>query len=778
MFGVRRTAAGAAGGFLGQSTCRRALPLMNAEQLLRHGSFLRGLARSLVRDAARADDVVQDAWLAALRDRHGIRTPRAWLAGVVRHLTRRHVREERRRRLREESVATARGHDARATVDVAAQEEARRQVVRAVLSLDEPYRTTIVLRYYDGLKPREIATREGVTASTIRTRVQRGLAMLRARLEESNRDWARGLVPLAAAAPLGSGALLAVAAAVALVGATVWAAWPAHAPDRTRGALATRTHSAALPDPSSGTRSNTPSTAPSDAPPSMAANNPKTSPSVRDPSESDPESTRRAQTADDDTGQDPSYPDNTLVAVFRLRDGRIEDQAETNSRANVAGEPGLPGVNAGRFLVVVAGPDHIPVAALRDTVQRPYEGHHVSLPRIEFEPALSIRGRVVDSAGAPVPDVEVRARLVRHSGRILDVPGRDQRFVFDGEQAALYGTAARTLTDGTYRITGLAEDEYEIWCEAVGGAHGSVTYDIDDRRYVARARAPGVGHDFTIARGRLALEIVDATGQPVSGATIRIGVPGGEERHERCDARFAQAYFPGTRQRFTIEKTGFEPLVVEAEAPLAARKRTARVVLLRHRDAGALQINVHAASGSPPKNYGFRLTPIGGGKTIQRTVGLRDAAFVLNDLPPGRYRMSTRATGWSLVDGGFLEDLEIDVVVEPARTRKLELRPRATGRLRLSVRTPTGTTKIAATVQITTADGEEQRVVLVKGGRGGYVSRTNRLPAVTGDAYVATALLPGVYRVRIETRTGDSATAEVKIEAGKTARAEFVIGAP
>ena len=46
---------------------RRAMKQVSAEHLLRHGPFLRGLAQALLRDSARADDVVQEAYLAALR---------------------------------------------------------------------------------------------------------------------------------------------------------------------------------------------------------------------------------------------------------------------------------------------------------------------------------------------------------------------------------------------------------------------------------------------------------------------------------------------------------------------------------------------------------------------------------------------------------------------------------------------------------------------------------------------------------------------------------------
>ena len=76
------------------------------EELLHHESFLQGLARSLLRDAARADDAVQETWLAVL---HSNKSPsevhRGWLATVLRNLALKKLREERRRARREENVA-------------------------------------------------------------------------------------------------------------------------------------------------------------------------------------------------------------------------------------------------------------------------------------------------------------------------------------------------------------------------------------------------------------------------------------------------------------------------------------------------------------------------------------------------------------------------------------------------------------------------------------------------------------------------------------------------
>ena len=71
--------------------------------LLEHEGFVRGLARSLVLDDHRADDLVQETWLAALRNppRSG-NTVRGWLGTVVRNFARQDRRAASRRTHREQ----------------------------------------------------------------------------------------------------------------------------------------------------------------------------------------------------------------------------------------------------------------------------------------------------------------------------------------------------------------------------------------------------------------------------------------------------------------------------------------------------------------------------------------------------------------------------------------------------------------------------------------------------------------------------------------------------
>jgi len=155
------------------------------QRLLEHGEFVRALARSLVRDRHRADDVAQETFRIALErpPRHA-RNLRGWLARVTRRAAALGHRRDVRRRRREVAAARPEAGGGAATADAVARLDWEQRLVRAVRELDEPYRTTVVLRYFEQSTPAEIARRTGVPRKTVYTRLQRGLERLRARLDD------------------------------------------------------------------------------------------------------------------------------------------------------------------------------------------------------------------------------------------------------------------------------------------------------------------------------------------------------------------------------------------------------------------------------------------------------------------------------------------------------------------------------------------------------------------------------------------------------------------
>jgi len=150
--------------------------------LLDQTTWIQSLARSLVSDPHAADDLVQDTWLSALESRPDTGRPlRGWLATVLRNHHAKRRRGETNRQAREEQASR---HELTAsTLDVVEKASTHRDLVESVLSLEEPYRSTILMRFFEQLPHGEIARRMGTTKDTVSSRLTRGLERLRRRLE-------------------------------------------------------------------------------------------------------------------------------------------------------------------------------------------------------------------------------------------------------------------------------------------------------------------------------------------------------------------------------------------------------------------------------------------------------------------------------------------------------------------------------------------------------------------------------------------------------------------
>jgi RNA polymerase sigma-70 factor (ECF subfamily) len=167
------------------------------DALLAERVWLDRLARRLVHDPDAAADVAQQAWVKVLTRRPlMVRNVRAWLASVVRSCAVDRARSETRRGVREKAVPPRDPDDP--TDVLLARAEAQRAVLDAVLTLDAPSRTVVLLRFFEGLEPAAIALRTGEPAGTVRSRLHRALATLRQRLDATHGGdravWAVALV--------------------------------------------------------------------------------------------------------------------------------------------------------------------------------------------------------------------------------------------------------------------------------------------------------------------------------------------------------------------------------------------------------------------------------------------------------------------------------------------------------------------------------------------------------------------------------------------------------
>ncbi len=169
-------------------------PHFDDESLSAELGLVRSLAARVARDAHTADDLTQEALLIGL-GRSTSSSSRGWWAKVVRNLGLTEARGARRRTRREQQVA--RPEATPSTCEQVERDADRRHLIEAVSSLAEPYRTTLRLRFLEGLTAREVARRMESSESTIATHTSDGLRKLRNELGgasgRTSRTW---LAPL------------------------------------------------------------------------------------------------------------------------------------------------------------------------------------------------------------------------------------------------------------------------------------------------------------------------------------------------------------------------------------------------------------------------------------------------------------------------------------------------------------------------------------------------------------------------------------------------------
>jgi RNA polymerase sigma-70 factor (ECF subfamily) len=172
---------------------------INPESLLAHRAFVRAVVRKLIPDEHHVEDIVQETCLTALRSPP--RAPgalRAWLARVGRNLAVSSLRRRASRARRERHAA--RPERLPSAREAAEKLEHHRMVVDAVLALEEPLRSTVVLRFYEDLPPRRIAEIQGIPVATVRSRLRRAVVRMRLSFDEvyggDRRAWCLELLPL------------------------------------------------------------------------------------------------------------------------------------------------------------------------------------------------------------------------------------------------------------------------------------------------------------------------------------------------------------------------------------------------------------------------------------------------------------------------------------------------------------------------------------------------------------------------------------------------------
>ena len=175
----------------GKESQKKAMPRSFEEIVLPHLDAAFNYARWLTKNDADAEDVVQDAYVRALRFFSSLRdeNARAWLFTIVRNTW--YGRFPRRTG---SAVVNVPDEDAEQRADIGLDPEAQmiqqqtvEQVRRALETLPADFREVLVLRELEGLSYKEIAAIVEIPIGTVMSRLARGRALLAERLGESRR---------------------------------------------------------------------------------------------------------------------------------------------------------------------------------------------------------------------------------------------------------------------------------------------------------------------------------------------------------------------------------------------------------------------------------------------------------------------------------------------------------------------------------------------------------------------------------------------------------------
>lgn len=153
-----------------------------AELVRRHQGKVRGMARRLAGSEATGDDIAQVTFLTAWQKigTYAGGTFSAWICTIC---FREFLQWRRRQKMEIEFDETAEIIPFDRSAD---QTEQRMDLTRALESLSEAQRVCVVLCVATGLSHTEAAEVTGWPLGTVKSHVQRGVALLRARLENAN----------------------------------------------------------------------------------------------------------------------------------------------------------------------------------------------------------------------------------------------------------------------------------------------------------------------------------------------------------------------------------------------------------------------------------------------------------------------------------------------------------------------------------------------------------------------------------------------------------------
>jgi len=174
------------------------------ERLMRqYNQRLFRIARSILKDDAEAEDALQDAYVQAYRKFDEFRGDAAiatWLTRIVINQSLMRLRKKKRDQVVVSFSNHGRDHEqefdvadetAESPSDLAFRGEIRKVLERRIDELPAPFRAVFVMREIEDMTVQETAECLGIPEATVRTRLFRARALLRAALDRDMDD-ARG----------------------------------------------------------------------------------------------------------------------------------------------------------------------------------------------------------------------------------------------------------------------------------------------------------------------------------------------------------------------------------------------------------------------------------------------------------------------------------------------------------------------------------------------------------------------------------------------------------
>jgi RNA polymerase sigma factor (sigma-70 family) len=692
--------------------------------LLSHAHWLRGLATHLLRDDD-PDDVLQETWMAALRSPPAgdPEQARPWLAQVLRNFARRRWHRTAARQAREQAVAVA-DQTAPAPDVLLERAQLQRSLADHVLALDEPYRTVILLRYYEGQSAADIARAQGLPAGTVRWRLKEAIERLRGRLDQQHHGdrgrWRAMLVPFAIAlAPAVPGTLLrlALGGKLALAGAVAALLVLLAVGGRSGTGGASRSRQArTLPPPARVLL---------------------------------PEGGKAAGGIEGVVLDPRGRPaGGALVTLAReplpgelLRRGSLGV-----ATADAAGRFAFTGAWVGECQVSATLP------GFRAAVSRPFplaSGQRQQLTLKLGAGGATLTGRILDEEGSPIPGAAVTAAL-----------GYPWTF---NAGAVHVRRQFRAIADqaGRYQLT-LEPREYALRVEAGGYASVETTVAI----------TTAVTRDVRLApAARLAGQVVDREGQPVPQADVMIwsGIRG------QADPRSARTDDEG---RFVID----DAAAGEYEVFARARARNLhgsvpRVIAVSMQAREGIRVVVGpglTVTGRVVDEAGRGLAEIPIGLSgVDLSLAARDRAvseaagrFSVGVPGPGRYRLAAQGTAAG-------PDAELSITVGPEGAHELRLvvasRPEI-GVMRGRVLGAAGAAVGGALVRVETPGRASGGLLAAAESDDEGAFRVERLPAAP-LRLVAWHPVEGIAEVNLDPPgSGDRPSLTVRLEAGARIR--------